>query len=66
MTARRTLASILAALLLGACASSTPTATTLPTPAADRAGTPTAVLNQAREVAEQLDQREAQLESIAP
>lgn len=66
MKARRALVSIVAALLLSACASAAPTATTQPAPAADRAGTPSAVLNQAREVAEQLNQREAQLESIAP
>jgi hypothetical protein len=66
MQARRALASIVAALLLSACASSAPAATTQPAPAADRPGSPAAVLNQAREVADQLNQREAQLESIAP
>jgi uncharacterized lipoprotein YmbA len=66
MLTKRALASVVAALLLSACASATPTATTRPAPAENEAGTPAAVLDQAREVAGQLDQREAQLESIAP
>lgn len=53
------------ALLLSACASAPPTATTQPAPA-DGAGAPIEILDQARELAEQLEQREAQLESIAP
>jgi outer membrane PBP1 activator LpoA protein len=64
MLAKRALTSVVAALLLNACASATPTTT--PRPAENEAGTPAAVLNQARDVAGQLDQREAQLESIAP
>jgi hypothetical protein len=66
MRRRRTLASLLAALCLtlGACATAGPAPTTAP-PAGDQSG-PAAVLDQAREVASQLDQREADLESMIP
>jgi len=65
MLGRRALASLVVAALLSACASASPTATTQPAPA-DGAGTPIEVLDQARDLAEQLGQREAQLGSIAP
>ena len=66
MPVKRTLAGIAAALLLSACASATPTATTRATPAPNPQSGPVVVLDQAREVADQLNQREAELESIAP
>ncbi len=65
MLGRRALALVVVAALLSACASASPTATTQPAPA-DGAGTPIEVLDQARDLAEQLEQREAQLGSIAP
>jgi len=67
MRRRRTFAAFLAALCLtlGACATAGPATTTEP-PAEDQTGSPAAVLDQAREVASQLDQREADLESMIP
>jgi len=65
MLGRRALALVVVAALLSACASAGPTATTQPAPA-DGAGTPIEVLDHARELVEQLGQREAQLGSIAP
>ena len=62
---RRGLVLVVAAALLSACTSASPTATTQPPPA-EGAGTPMEVLDQARDLAEQLEQREAQLGSIAP
>jgi len=66
MKRRSALAALLAAACLSACASATPPETTVPPPAAEQAGTPIAVLNQARDVASQLNQREADLESMTP
>ena len=66
MLTRRTPVSVAAALLLSACASATPTATTQPPSGADGADTPIAVLEQARDTAEQLGRREAQFESLIP
>ena len=66
MTPRRALAAVLAALCLGACAAATPAPTTGPAPALDGASTPAAVLEQAREVADQLEQRQAELETMVP
>ena len=67
MRRRRALASLLAALCLtlSACAAAGPAPTTAP-PAGDQSGSPAAVLDQAREVASQLEQREADLESMIP
>jgi hypothetical protein len=67
MRRRRTLAALLAALCLtlSACAAAGPATTTTP-PAGDRSGSPAAVLDQAREVASQLEQRDADLESMIP
>jgi outer membrane lipoprotein-sorting protein len=67
MRRRRALAALLAVLCLtlGACAAAGPTPTTAP-PAEDQSGNPAAVLDQAREVAHQLEQREADLESMIP
>lgn len=66
MKRRSALAALLAAACLSACASATPPETTVPPPAAEQAGTPFAVLDQARDVASQLNQREADLESMIP
>jgi uncharacterized lipoprotein YmbA len=66
MLVKRALAGIAAALLLSACSSAAPTTTTRATPAANPQSGPVVVLDQAREVADQLNQREAELESIAP
>ena len=67
MRCRRTLVALLAALslALGACATAGPAPTTAPAPG-DQPGSPAAVLDQAREVASQLEQREADLESMIP
>lgn len=68
MSPRRTLAALLASLCLAlsACASATPPETTTPDPAAEQPSTPAAVLDQARDVASQLEQRDADLESMVP
>lgn len=67
MRCRRALAALLASLCLAlsACATAGPAPTTAP-PGEDQPGSPAAVLDQAREVASQLDQREADLESMIP
>jgi hypothetical protein len=67
MRSRRALAALLASLgmALGACATAGPAPTTAP-PAGEQAETPAAVLDQARDVASQLEQREADLESQLP
>jgi hypothetical protein len=67
MRPRRTLAAVLAALCLalGACATAGPAPTTAP-PAGDQSVSPAAVLDQAREVSSQLEQRQADLESMIP
>jgi len=67
MRCRSTLVALLAALrlALGACATAGPAPTTAP-PAEEQPGSPAAVVDQAREVASQLNQREADLESMIP
>jgi hypothetical protein len=65
---RRALVTLAAAFCqaLSTCASAAPPETNAPPPATGQAGTPAAVLDQARDVAAQLEQREADLESMIP
>jgi hypothetical protein len=66
MRVRSTIATLLAAAWLTACSAGTPAATTTTAAPADQAGTPGAVLQQAHDVAADLEQREADLESMIP
>ncbi len=68
MRRRRTLAALLAALCLtlSACGAGNPAQTPAPATPADEAGTPAVVLDQARDVAADLEQRQADLESLIP
>jgi len=66
MSPRRCLAALAAAVCLSACASAAPPPTTAPPSSIAPAGTPGAVLDQAQQVADQLGQREADLESMIP
>ena len=66
MTRRSACAAVLVALTLSACAAAGPSPTTTAPPAASQDGSIGGVLDQARDVAAQLEDREADLESIIP
>lgn len=63
---KRSLAALIAALFLAGCTGSTPPDPASPPPAQEPSGLPTQVVGDARDVADGLEQRYQDMESMVP